>query len=155
MILRWVIAVMLPLTWACADDEPAQEPVKTDTAAAVPDAPGGDAGGDLGASPAGGLAGDMGGAAGVGGDQGAAGAAAGAGGDAAPAPAVAGGAVGGGNNMVVTVGGLNVRNGPGMKHKVVRVLKKGTTVSVVSCSGNWCKLGEQEYASKKYLSDKM
>jgi uncharacterized protein YgiM (DUF1202 family) len=73
----------------------------------------------------------------------------------APAGSAAGDVGGGGGSMVVTAGGLNVRSGPGTKHKSLRVLKKGTKVSVESCSGNWCRIGDGEFVSKKFLSNAM
>jgi uncharacterized protein YgiM (DUF1202 family) len=151
---------MLPLAVvACSDEEPAQEPVAGETAPAVPDAPGGDMGeaaakpGEPGGAPEGAPA-DMGGApadtdgGAPMGDTGST--------TSAPAGSAAGDVGGGGGgSMVVTAGGLNVRSGPGTKHKSLRVLKKGTKVSVESCSGNWCRIGDGEFVSKKFLSNAM
>lgn len=55
--------------------------------------------------------------------------------------------------MTVTSGGLNVRGGPGMQHAPVRVLPKGSKISVESCTGNWCRISEGEFVSKKFLSE--
>jgi uncharacterized protein YgiM (DUF1202 family) len=145
---------MLPLAVvACSDEEPAQEPVAGETAPAVPDAPGGDMGeaaakpGEPGAAPEAAPA-DMGGApAETAGEAPV--------GDVGKPAGSAAGDVGGGGSMVVTAGGLNVRSGPGTKHKSLRVLKKGTKISVESCSGNWCRIGEGEFVSKKFLSNAM
>lgn len=68
----------------------------------------------------------------------------------APAADAAPSAVAGGE-LVVKVGALNVRKGPGTNHAVVRTLKKGEHVSPVTCEKNWCKLAENEYVSKKFL----
>ena len=35
---------------------------------------------------------------------------------------------------------LNVRSGPGLRHPVVTVLKKGTTVKVLSVAGRWVEI---------------
>lgn len=154
MRLRWIAVLMLPLAVvACSDEQPAQEPVAGETAPAVPDAPGGDMGeaaakpGEPGAAPEAAPA-DMGdapaetaGEAPVGDTE-----------STKPASNAAGDV---GGSMVVTAGGLNVRSGPGTKHKSVRVLQKGTKISVESCSGNWCRIGEGEFVSKKYLSNAM
>ena len=61
-------------------------------------------------------------------------------------------AQGGAGSLKVKVGKLNVRTGPGTKFKVARTLKKGDVVSPVSCAKSWCKLGEKEFVSKKFLS---
>src|SRR5262245_5476534 len=118
---RWMIAVVPLCLWSCADDEGAQEPVAGETAPAVPDSHGGDAGTTAekpagegqateGGAPADATAGETGSAA-------------------EPAPAAPPPAAGV-SDMVVTAGGLNVRSGPGTKHKSLRVLKKGTKVTV-------------------------
>ena len=57
----------------------------------------------------------------------------------------------GATDHVVKVGSLNVRKGPGTKHAVVRTLKKGEKVQSWGCQKNWCKIGEGEYVSKKFL----
>lgn len=55
-----------------------------------------------------------------------------------------------GNKYKVIVSVLNVRNGAGMRFKVVRTLKQGTVVSVLSFSGDWAKT-DLGWCSKKYL----
>lgn len=149
MRLPWILWSMLPLAIAaCSDDKPAQEPVAGEIApAAVPDAPGAD--GDT-AKPADAAVSDVGGEAG----DGSGGATETAASEADATKSTAGADVGvPGSNMVVTADGLNVRSGPGTKHKSVRVLKKGTKVSVENCSGKWCQIGDGEYVSKRYLSN--
>jgi len=125
-MLRRVL-FLLPLvllTWACSDDaQQPQEPVTTEQQTPVPDSPGADTG-ETPAQPA------------------------------AETPAaqpVEAPAVATANEMVVNVGGLNVRSGPGTKFKSVRVLHKGEKVSAQSCEQNWCKIGEGEFVSKKFL----
>jgi hypothetical protein len=54
--------------------------------------------------------------------------------------------------MMVKAGALNVRKGPGTKNPVVRTLKRGEKVSPMSCDKGWCKLADNEYVSKKYLT---
>jgi hypothetical protein len=53
----------------------------------------------------------------------------------------------------VDTGALNVRSGPGMKHDVVKVLMRGEKVSVSECGDVWCKIGEGQYVSKKFLAN--
>lgn len=140
MILRLCAVLMLMLTWSCSGDEKAaEEPVAPAADAKLPDSPG-DAG-QTAEKPAG---------------EGQANAdappppvekstsPAAEVKEAAPAPAAAG-------EMTVNAGALNVRSGPGTKNGVVRVLKKGEKVSPASCDKGWCKLGEGEFVSKKYL----
>ncbi len=52
----------------------------------------------------------------------------------------------------VNSGALNVRSGPGMKFEVLRVLKKGEAVNATECGIVWCKIGEGQFVSKKYLN---
>ena len=47
---------------------------------------------------------------------------------------------------------LNVRSGPGTNYKVVRSLKKGSKVTVISTSGSWSQIGNNEWVSTSYLS---
>lgn len=56
-----------------------------------------------------------------------------------------------GGTHTVNSGALNVRSGPGMKFDVVKVLQKGTTVTLSECGPVWCKIGEGEYVSKKFV----
>jgi uncharacterized protein YgiM (DUF1202 family) len=48
---------------------------------------------------------------------------------------------------------LNVRNGAGIKYKVVRTIKKWTKVNVYKTSGDWSKISssKEEWCSSKYL----
>lgn len=55
-----------------------------------------------------------------------------------------------GNKYKVTASVLNVRNGAGTSFKVVRTLKRGTVVSVLSFSGDWAKT-DLGWCSKQYL----
>ena len=55
-----------------------------------------------------------------------------------------------GNKYKVTASVLNVRNGAGTSFKVVRTLKQGTVVSVLSFSGDWAKT-DLGWCSKQYL----
>lgn len=149
MMLRLgLVAALSLMGLSCSgDDEKAQEPVSAEEGGKLPEAPGADAG-TPGALP---------GAE----DPAAAGAlgSVGAGQEPAPAeapqPAVGGEATAaapaGATDHVVKVGALNVRKGPGTKHAVVRTLKKGTKVQSWGCEKNWCKIGEGEYVSKKFL----
>lgn len=47
--------------------------------------------------------------------------------------------------------GLNVRSGPGLFHKRVGGLAKGTKVTVLETSGTWCRIGEGRWVSSLYL----
>jgi len=53
-------------------------------------------------------------------------------------------------------GRLNLREGPGTAHSVVRAMDKGDWVKVVERSGNWLKLqhisGDEGWAHKAYLT---
>ncbi len=53
-------------------------------------------------------------------------------------------------------GRLNLLEGPGMAHSVVRMMDKGDWVKVVEQSGNWLKLqhisGDEGWAHKAYLT---
>lgn len=53
----------------------------------------------------------------------------------------------------VNSGALNVRSGPGMKFEVVKVLQKGETVSLTECGAVWCKIGEGQYVSKRFVNN--
>ncbi|WP_343901705.1 SH3 domain-containing protein [Arthrobacter rhombi] len=56
----------------------------------------------------------------------------------------------------VTTANLNLRSGASSKHKVVKVLKKGTTVSITSTQGTWSKgsaSGKIGWLSSKYLKN--
>lgn len=149
MMLRLgLVAALSFMGWSCSgDDEKAQEPVSAEEGGKLPEAPGADAG----------MPGAMPGAV----DPAAAGALGSvspgqepaapaqdykpaAVGSEAPAPA-------GATDHVVKVGALNVRKGPGTKHAVVRTLKKGAKIQSLGCQKNWCKIGEGEYVSKKFL----
>ncbi len=137
MILRLCAVLMLMLSWSCSgDDKAAEEPVKPTEEAKIPDSPGDTAA--TAEKPAG---------------EGAATPAE----EPAPvekstSPVAEVKEVGtGGGDMTVTAGALNVRSGAGMKNGVVRVLKKGEKVTTAGCSKGWCKLGEGEFASAKYL----
>lgn len=55
-----------------------------------------------------------------------------------------------GNKYKVTASVLNVRNGAGTSFKVIRTLKQGTVVSVLSFSGDWAKT-DLGWCSKQYL----
>lgn len=53
-----------------------------------------------------------------------------------------------------TVGGcsyLNVRSGPGMSYRIVKVLKAGTMVEVYETSGGWSRIGTDQWVSGTYL----
>lgn len=52
----------------------------------------------------------------------------------------------------VNSGALNVRSGPGMKFEVIKVLQKGESVTATDCGVVWCKIGEGQYVSKKFLN---
>ena len=52
----------------------------------------------------------------------------------------------------VNSGALNVRSGPGMKFGVVRILKKGEAVNATECGVVWCKIGDGQFVSKKFLN---
>jgi hypothetical protein len=52
----------------------------------------------------------------------------------------------------VNSGALNVRSGPGMKFDVIKVLQKGEAVTATDCGVVWCKIGEGQYVSKKFLN---
>jgi len=53
--------------------------------------------------------------------------------------------------MVVEPSHLNVRQGPGMSHDVVRVILQGETVSILGQEGLWAQIGENEYVSTRFL----
>ena len=38
----------------------------------------------------------------------------------------------------VTVANVNLRNGPGTNHAVIRVVRSGEDVTIVRCERNWC-----------------
>jgi uncharacterized protein YgiM (DUF1202 family) len=149
MMLRLgLVAMLAAASWSCSgDEEQPKEPVTTEPAAAtLPDQPGSETTAE---KPAGEGTADA----------------------QAPAPeatpeaapavetsqpnteaAAAATPAGGGDEMVVRAGALNVRKGPGTKHAVVRVLKRGEKVQAQSCKGNWCQIGESEYVSKRHIA---
>ncbi len=139
MILRLCAVLMLMLPWSCSgDDKAAEEPVKPTEEAKIPDSPGGEAG-TTDEKPAG---------------DGVAATEEPAAVEKSTSPAAEVKEVGtgdGGGDMTVTAGALNVRSGAGMKNGVVRVLKRGEKVTTAGCTKGWCKLGEAEFASAKYL----
>ena len=47
---------------------------------------------------------------------------------------------------------LNVRKGASTNYSVVRTIKKGTEVNVYEISGDWSRIGTNEWVSSKYLS---
>lgn len=47
---------------------------------------------------------------------------------------------------------LNVRKGPGTSHASVGTLRNGSTINVVSISGNWAKLDNGYYVSTSYIA---
>ena len=56
----------------------------------------------------------------------------------------------------ITTANLNLRSGASSKHRVVKVLKKGTAVSVLSTQGTWSKGttgGKTGWLSSKYLAN--
>lgn len=59
------------------------------------------------------------------------------------------------NQKTVTASALNVRSGPGTLYKKVGLLRKGSTVNVLSTSNGWCKItyngNNSGYVSAKYL----
>lgn len=134
MILRLCAVLTLMLSWSCSgDDKAAEEPVKPAEESKIPDSPGepapapAEAPAETAAEP-----------------------------PAAVEKSTSPGEVKeigtpGGGEMTVTAGALNVRSGAGMKNGVVRVLKKGEKVATQGCAKGWCKLGEGEFASAKYL----
>jgi len=166
MILRYgLIAVMLMLTWSCSGDDgqPPQEPVAPTQQVAdkVPDAPG-QAGltaekaageGQAAAAQAEKSQPNM--------DEA----------KAAAAKAMAAGKAGAEKamaaaksdkagttaekapmDMVVVPGALNVRSGRGTKNPAVRIVKKGEHVKAQDCKTGWCKIGDNEYVSQKFLA---
>ena len=145
MRVRWIALLILPFAVvSCSDDQPAQEPVAGDASpSAVPDAPGAEVGdtneqSDNAPSESSAVEPAV-------GDE-----------SVAPDtvstnPEIAAEAPTG--SMVVTADELNVRSGPGTMHKALRVLKKGTKVSVENCTGKWCRIGENEFVSKRFLSN--
>lgn len=54
--------------------------------------------------------------------------------------------------LTVVPSGLNVRAGPGMRHVVRRVLKKGEKVKQLGQEGIWVKITNGEFVSGRYLS---
>jgi uncharacterized protein YraI len=49
---------------------------------------------------------------------------------------------------------LNLRSGPGTGYRVLDVLPAGSTVDVLGCGGDWCRVSSAEgtgYASSSYL----
>ncbi len=46
---------------------------------------------------------------------------------------------------------LNVRKGPGMSQEVVRILKKGEKVQILTCKSSWCQISEGEFVGEKFL----
>jgi len=154
-----LIAVMLMLTWSCSGDggQPPQEPVaatQQPVADKVPDAPG-QAGltaekaageGQAAAAQAEKSLPNMNAAeaaAKAAADKGMAGQKT----DKAPAAAEAAPM-----DMVVVPGALNVRSGRGTKHPSVRIVKKGEHVKAQDCKTGWCKIGDNEYVSQKFLA---
>src|SRR5689334_12457668 len=117
----------LLLVVGCADDaEKAQEPAAAyGKTPAVPHAPGADAGTTADRAAGAGTAGEQ------------------------AAEKQAEGAAGG--VAMVTTSAVNVRKGAGMKSAVVRVLKQGEAVQAQGGEKKWCKIGEGEYVSEKYL----
>lgn len=60
-----------------------------------------------------------------------------------------------GYDAVVTPSiGLNIRSGPGTGYKIVRAVTKGTVLHVTGKSGNWLRVGTDEWASAEYLVKK-
>ncbi|XBH22907.1 SH3 domain-containing protein [Jonesiaceae bacterium BS-20] len=55
------------------------------------------------------------------------------------------------SKTMYTTGNLNVRAGEGTKHRVIKSLKKGSKVTVVSTKGKWAKLSTGGYVSTSYL----
>lgn len=137
MRLSWLAFLLFTYSLGgCSGDEVANEPVAaTSTDSVIPDAPGSDQNGAQGASSV---------------NPDATGQPVGE-----KAQNTAGQTTGatGGAQMIVTSGGLNVRSGPGMQHKSVRVLSKGTKISIESCNGHWCRIAEGEFVAKKFLSE--
>ena len=51
---------------------------------------------------------------------------------------------------------LNLREGPGLPHRVVLVMPSGTTVKVGKCSGDWCQVqyrGQSGYVSSALVNE--
>ncbi len=49
---------------------------------------------------------------------------------------------------------LNLRSGPGTAYRVLNVLPEGSSVDVLGCDGNWCRVSSAEgtgYASSGYI----
>lgn len=51
----------------------------------------------------------------------------------------------------VTTGNLNVRSGPGINYKIVKVLKTGTKVTSTKVTGKWHQIGSGQWVSGLYL----
>ncbi len=137
MILRLCAVLMLMLTWSCSGDEKAaEEPVKPAEEAKIPDSPGDAAAAQPAEAPPAETAAEP---------------PAEVEKSTSPGEVKEVGTPAAGGDMTVTAGALNVRSGAGMKNGVVRVLKKGEKVATQGCAKGWCKLGEGEYASAKYL----
>jgi uncharacterized protein YraI len=55
----------------------------------------------------------------------------------------------------VVTNDLNLRSGPSTRYGVVDTMPAGAQVSILSCTGSWCRVswrGEVGYASRNYLS---
>lgn len=58
----------------------------------------------------------------------------------------------GGSTLYVNTNGLSVRSGPGMSHKVVKVLKFNSKVTEQSRTKGWVKISNGQFASARFLS---
>jgi uncharacterized protein YraI len=55
----------------------------------------------------------------------------------------------------VTLGAVNMREGPGTGYDVIYALKKGKFVDIEACGGGWCEIevnGDEGYVSASYLA---
>jgi len=70
-----------------------------------------------------------------------------------------GGGGGGGGALrgnAVATANVNVRQGPGTNHRVIDVLQRGDSVSIVRCQNNWCLVdhrGPSGWVSRNYLRE--
>jgi uncharacterized protein YgiM (DUF1202 family) len=132
MLGRVLLAIAVLMMWSCADKPATSEPVAaTDDGGKLPDSPGD---GETAAKAAG---------------EGQAGTPAAKDAKAAPKTAAAEPEIA----FIVVSGALNVRSGAGMKSPVVRIVKKGETVTA-TCSKGWCELRPGEFAARKFLEPK-
>ena len=53
--------------------------------------------------------------------------------------------------VVTPLAGLNVRSGPGTGYKVVKALKKGSTVTVYEDKNGWSRIGTNQWVCSKYI----